>query len=217
MCGKFTQMASWTDVAAFSQPLVATVEGAPVTVARPMRPARIIRLGKDAKRELVDMRWGFSKPRKGNAKPDHIHARAETVDCRPRFCDAFGERRGVLLAETFNEGEELPDGQRKQWVIRPKDRIPMAIAVIWEEWGEGEPAFLPITVPANHLISRVTNRMLALLSQEDWPVWLGEADRPLREIKMLLGTFNEEGAWDMKEQTRPAKPQAEAPRQMDLF
>lgn len=219
MCGKFTQMASWEDVVAFSQPLVATIEGAPVTVSTPMRTARIIRLGEDGGRELVPMRWGFSKPGQAAFRPDHMHARAETVDSRPRFCDAFGERRGILMVETFNEGEELPNGKKKQWVIRPKDRKPIAIAVIWEEWEDIGLSFVMITVPANALISKVTDRMVAVLRPEDWPMWLGETEASLRDLKALLKTFDDDGNWEMAPQeassakSSPPKPKP----QMDLF
>lgn len=141
MCGKFTQMASWKDVVAFSQPLVATREADPVTISTPMRTAQIMRLDESGRRQLVPMRWGFSKHGAAVFKPDHMHARGETVDSRPRFSEAFDERRGILMVETFNEGEKLTNGKTKQWVIRPKDRKPIAIAVIWEEWqGEAPPS-----------------------------------------------------------------------------
>lgn len=221
MCGKFTQMATWKEVVAFSQPLVAIPEG-PVTVSTPMRMAKILRLDESGRRELVPMRWGFCKPRSAVFKPDHMHARGETIDSRPRFCDAFGERRGVLLVETFNEGERLESGKTKQWVIRPKDRKPIALAVIWEEW-EGEAGrelcFIQVTVPANPLIARITDRMPAILSQDDWPVWLGEADAPFSTVKALLGTFDDAGGWEMTEQAaRGRNPSAaKGEPQMDLF
>ncbi len=222
MCGKFTQMASWDEVVAFSQPLVATIEGAPVTVSTPMRMAKVIRLDEAGKRELTSMRWGFSKHGAASPKPDHMHARGETVDTKPRFCDAFGERRGVLLVETFNEGEEQPNGRTKQWTIRPKDRKPIAIAVIWEEWeGESEscPTFIQVTTLANALISKITDRMPAILRQEDWPVWLGEKDATFAEVKALLRTFDDEGKWELREQSaaKAAKPSSPPKTQMDLF
>jgi putative SOS response-associated peptidase YedK len=221
MCGKFTQMATWDEVIAFSQPLVAIPEGGAVTVSTPMRVAKIMRLDESGKRELIPMRWGFSMPRAPSFKPDHMHARGETVDSRPRFCDAFGERRGVLVVETFNEGERLPSGKTKQWVIRPGDRKPIAIAVIWEQWeGEGvsECCFIQVTMPANTLVSRITDRMPAILRQEDWPAWLGEVDAPLNAVKALLKTFDDEGNWEMTEQGAPRS--SKAPKvnpQMDLF
>jgi putative SOS response-associated peptidase YedK len=221
MCGKFTQMAMWKDIVAFSQPLVAMPEGAAVTVSTPMRMARVIRLDENGRRELVPMRWGFCKPRSATFKPDHMHARGETVDSRPRFCDAFGERRGILVVATFNEGEHLGRGKTKQWVIRTKDRRPFAIAVLWEEWeGESgkEVCFIQITAPANSLVSKVTDRMPAILSQKDWPVWLGESEASFATIKSLVGTFEDEGNWDMTEQaaSRPAEA-SKANTQMDLF
>lgn len=222
MCGKFTQMASWKDVVAFSQPLVAIKEDGPVTVSTPMRIAKIVRLDEAGRRELVAMRWGFSKHGVAIFKPDFMHARGETVDSKPRFCDAFGERRGILLVETFNEGEKLESGKTKQWVVRPKDRKPLALAVIWEEWeGEGgaeELAFIQITVPANPLISNVTDRMPAILHQEDWPAWLGEVDAPLSQVKSLLRTFDDEGNWELREQSAAKAARAPPPKtQMDLF
>jgi len=97
----------------------------------------------------------------------------------------------------------------------------MAIAVIWEEWqGETQtiPTFIQITVPANALVSKVTDRMPAILRQEDWPVWLGERDAKLSEVKAVLRTFDDEGNWEMSEQGG-AKPAKEPPQktQMDLF
>ena len=51
MCGKFTQMATWEEVVAFSRPLAAIPEGAPATVSTPMRIAWVMRLGEDGQRD----------------------------------------------------------------------------------------------------------------------------------------------------------------------
>lgn len=220
MCGKFTQMATWAEVVAFSRPLTATPEGGPVTVSTPMRLAKVMRVGEDGGRELAPMRWGFSKPENPSFKPDHMHARAETIDTRLTFAEAFAERRGIVMVETFNEGEQLPSGKTQQWVIRPKDRKPIAIAVIWEEWvgdAGSEPTFVMVTVPPNALIARITDRMAAILRQEDWAMWLGEDDAPLKKVKALLQTFDDAGNWEMTEQA-PAKPAKTSPKaQGDLF
>jgi putative SOS response-associated peptidase YedK len=221
MCGKFTQMASWREVVAFSQPLTAIPEDEPVTVSTPMRTAKVLRLGEDGQRELAPMRWGFSKPENPVFKPDHMHARSETIDTRPTFAESFAERRGIVLVETFNEGEEQPGGKTKQWVIRAKDRKPIAIAVIWEEWvgdAGSEATFVMVTTPPNPLIARITDRMPAILHQEDWAVWLGETDAPSKYVKALLKMFDDEGAWEMSEQA-PSKSakSAKAKLQMDLF
>ena len=221
MCGKFTQVEWWADIEAFSQPLDEIVEEGAVTVSTPMRLAKVMRLGEDGRRELVSMRWGFSKPENPSFKPDHMHARAETIDKRPAFAEAFAERRGIVLVETFNEGEQLPSGKTQQWVVRPKDRKPIAIAVIWEEWvgdAGSEPTFVMVTVPPNDLIGRITDRMPAILRQQDWSTWLGEDNASLADVKALLKTFDDDGAWEMMEQAPSKSPKpAKSKSQGDLF
>lgn len=221
MCGKFTQLVQWEDHLALIDPRVVMPEDAPIKFATPMRMAEVIRLGEDGRRENLRMRWGFSKPGQASFKPDHMHARSETVDSRPTFSESFEERRGVLVVHSFNEGEELSGGKTKQWVFSPKDRRPIAIAIIWEEW-EGEtgavPCFIQLTVPANPLVSKITDRMPAILRPEEWPVWLGEEDAPPNDVKALLRTYDDAGNWEMVEQapTKPAKT-AKPKSQMDMF
>jgi putative SOS response-associated peptidase YedK len=96
-------------------------------------------------------------------------------------------------------------------VIAPNDRQPIAIAVICEEWRSGPetlPTFVMVTTPANALISRITDRMPAILPREAWPLWLGEREAPLTEVKALLETYDDGGNWTMTEQasSRPARP-----------
>jgi putative SOS response-associated peptidase YedK len=75
-----------------------------------------------------------------------------------------------------------------------------------------------VTVPPNPLIARITDRMPAILRQEDWSVWLGEDDASLKDVKALLKTFDDEENWEMAEQVtaksaKSAKPKAQG----DLF
>jgi putative SOS response-associated peptidase YedK len=225
MCGKFTQMSSWEEVHAFSQPLVVKSDADDVVVSTPMRFAKIMRLNAAGERELVSMRWGFAgKDDATPARPKHMHARSETIDTKPTFANAFTHARGILLVHTFNEGEELPSGKTKQWVITPKDGQPVAIAVICEEWnngGETLPTFIQVTTSANALISRITDRMPAILPREAWAAWLGETEATPADVKALLRTFEDGGNWTMTEQEaarRPRAPKPAKPRaQQDLF
>jgi putative SOS response-associated peptidase YedK len=167
--------------------------------------ASILRLGAAGAREVVPMRWGFADRRAPNpARPKHMHARAETADTLPTFAHAFAHARGILMVHTFNEGEALPSGKTNQWTITPKDGRPLAIAVICEQWVNGAEAldtFILLTVPANALIARITDRMPAMLAPQDWPVWLGEGGATPAEAKALLRTWDDAGAWDMAEQS----------------
>jgi putative SOS response-associated peptidase YedK len=143
MCGKFTQYASWQDVHAFSQPLVIKKDTDQAVVSTPMRTANIMWLNAAGEREMVSMRWGFAGRDDPNpTRPKHMHVRAETIDQRRTFAQAFATSRGILMVHTFNEGEELPSGKTKQWVVTPNDGQPIAIAVIFEEWQNGPETLL---------------------------------------------------------------------------
>lgn len=222
MCGKFTQMSSWREVHAFSQPLVVRADGDEAVVSMPMRFANIMRIDALGQRELVPMRWGFAgKNDETPSRPRHIHARAETLDRLPTFAGAFAKSRGILMVHTFNEGEELPNGKTKQWVIAPKDRQPIAIAVICEEWCNGPETlhtFVQVTTPANALISRITDRMPAILPREVWSIWLGETVAAPEDVKAVLRTYEDGGSWTMTEQTPSRPPKASKQKaQQELF
>ncbi len=215
MCGKFTQMSSWQEVHAFSQPLVVKTESNEAVVSTPMRFANIMRLNAQGQRELMPMRWGFAGKNDATpARPRHIHARSETIDRLPTFAGAFAESRGILMVHTFNEGEELPGGKTKQWVITPNNGQPVAIAVICEEWRNGPETlwtFVQVTTQANTLISRITDRMPAILPRDAWPVWLGETNATPDEVKAVLQIYEDGGNWSMTEQA-PSRP-PRAPKQ----
>ncbi|MDX2236679.1 MAG: SOS response-associated peptidase family protein [Hyphomonadaceae bacterium] len=206
MCGKFTQMATWAEVHAFSQPLTLTPEAATVTVT-PMRFAKVLHLDESGVRRLSPMRWGFADRRAENpSRPKHMHARSETIDEKPTFAEAFAQRRGVLPVATFNEGLELANGKTQQWTITPP--APLGIAVIYEEWRKDDETlltFVMATTPPNPLIARITDRMPAILAFDDWPLWLGETDAPREAVKALLAPHDDAGAWAMAEEAKAGR------------
>lgn len=208
---------------AFSQPLVIKKDADPVVISTPMRPANIMRLKATGEREMVPMRWGFAGHDDPNpSRPKHMHVRAETIDQRRTFAEAFASSRGILMVHTFNEGEELPNGKTKQWVITPNGGQPLAIAVIFEEWHNGPETlltFVMVTTPPNALIARIIDRMPAILPREAWSAWLGETDASLADVKALLQTFEDGGSWTMEPQqpTRAIRPQKPASGQGSLF
>ena len=164
----------------------------PEETITPMRFASVIALDKNGKRKAVGMRWGLVPPgtRDSMAVKPHIHARAETIDTKPTFRDAFRLRRGIVAVSSFNEGREITPTKTEQHVLTPKDGEPIAIGVVWEHWrkpdGGGLLSFAMVTVPACPRIATITDRMPSLLAAEDWAVWLGETPAGLEEIKALL-------------------------------
>lgn len=109
-------------------------------------------------------------------------------------------------------------------MVTPQDGQPIAIAVICEEWHNGTETletFVQVTTPANALISRITDRMPAILQRETWATWLGETEASPAEVKALVQIFEDGGNWVMTEQAprrppRPSKP-PKPNLQQDLF
>lgn len=217
MCGKFTQMASWGEVVAWSDFFASSRASDSIETVTPMRWANVLHLGDDGKRRMTRMRWGFSRPKPGERfeRPDVIHARAETIDSRPLFREAFRARRGILVVRTFNEGEAVSASRTRQHTVMPNDGRPIGIAAIWhrEARPEGElHSVVMVTVPANRLIATITDRMPAVLQPEGWPQWLGETEAGAEALKALLRPF--EGDWTMAPEVRaPKMPRPKA----DLF
>lgn len=205
MCGKFIQAAGWGGTVTLAELIGASTS--PSETVTPMRFATVIRVGASGAREAVRLRWGLTPP--GSRDPGRapfIHARAESIDERPTFRDAFLRRRGLVAVKSFNEGKEIGPRKTEQHVIAPKDGTPLAIAVIWERWGEKHGAalesFAMVTVAANPLIASITDRMPAVVAPGDWAKWLGEEPASAAELKAML--VPRSGDWTMQaERTAP--------------
>lgn len=217
MCGKFTQLVRFDGLSTFEDAARAAEDAnQPAETVTPVRLASVICCNPSGQRRVVRMRWGLMPPgvRNSAGKPGHIHARAETIDTKPTFREAFASRRGLIVVTSFNEGREITPTKTEQYVLTPIDSTPIAIAVVWErsqmENGMGLFSFAMVTVPPNALIATITDRMPALIAPEDWPLWLGETNASLNEIKDLLKPS------DRPLNMRPAKKPKSA-NQPDLF
>lgn|SRR6185312_11683636 len=206
MCGKFTAMASWREVHAFSQPLTAErTDNDQLVNYGVMNQLPVIVLDPETKaRKIVPMRWGF--PHAKNWKvPQPIHARAEAIETTKAFAPAFHDgQRGIVVFRTFNEGEECVSERgkpfTKQWTIDPQDGLPRGFAFVWRRFdiaGLPQPmlACVMVTVRANELIRRTIMandpdpRMPAILEDSDWAKWLGEEPASVDELKAALKTM----------------------------
>ena len=189
--------------------LMRAEDGVAQTVT-PMRFALVLCLDDERARSHVKMRWGLvphwqKDPTLGTRL---IHARGESIDEKPSFREAFANRRGLLIVKTFNEGEEVTPKKTRQHTIAPNDGKPIGIAVIWERWREEHAGelltFAMVTVAANKLIGKITDRMPAVIAPENWRKWLGEDAATLGELKALLVPM--EGDWNMAPEIKAPPP-----------
>jgi putative SOS response-associated peptidase YedK len=218
MCGKFVQMKDWEAMVELAELVLSTSHGLSETIT-PMRVASVIRLNADGKREVARMRWAFvpANAADQNIGTQFIHARAETIEEKPTYRDAFFNRRGLVIVRTFNEGKEITPTKTEQHVITPRDGKPLAIAVIWERWRKMPlESFAMVTTAANALIGTITDRMPAVIAPEHWGRWLGEEPASVDELKAILKPF--EGDWDMEAAARAKSPSPKKPSaQQELF
>jgi putative SOS response-associated peptidase YedK len=225
MCGKFTAKQSWRDLVSLAQlvlqpagegrlvaagdPVMAVGE---IALQTPMRLAPIVCLDDTGERTVVQMRWGWVDPNTADPlkKPGMMHARGETAGIKPLWKQAFANTRGVTFVQTFNVGEELPNGRVKQWTCRRADGKPLAIAVIWEKWVHPRfgslHTYVPVTTFSPEIVSTKDDRFPVLLdSDEDIALWLGETGAPLEEIKTLVRVYDSELIVEEEKKDEPAK------------
>jgi len=215
------QMMGWGELVTLADMLGAS--DGPAETVTPMRFATVICLDHEGKRVARRMRWGFVPPDASDPMvgTKHIHARAETIEIKPTFKEAFFNRRGLVVVNTFNEGKEITPTKTEQYVITPRNRKATAIAVIFDRWERRDEVletFAMVTVPPNDLIATITDRMPAVVDDEDWPVWLGEREATVDEIKACLQTSTLD--MDMEKQGKPPpppKPPKPEPAQGSLF
>jgi putative SOS response-associated peptidase YedK len=218
VCGKFTAMASWAQVVAFSQPLTADryecANDEPVTL-KVMQQLNVIVWDPELKaRKVVQMRWGFPHPKNWRV-PQPIHARSETIDELKTFRAPFlAGKRGIVLMRTFNEGKQVTASKCEQWTIDPIPAYMTGAAFIFDSFTSPDLSapFLAcalVTVPANALIRSLStehaeaDRMPAFLHPNDWATWLGESVNDPASAKACCKTV--EGLrWKMTREERAA-------------
>ena len=145
-------------------------------------------------RELLRARWGLinhwaKDPSVGYRQ---INARAETLDKRPAFRDAFKKRRCVVPADGFFEWAG-PKGDRQPIWLHRQDGGLLLFAGLYESWqptpGEWEPTFTIITTDANRTLKPIHDRMPVILDPESYDLWLDVKLGDLRELLRLLKPY----------------------------
>jgi putative SOS response-associated peptidase YedK len=181
MCGRMVQSSPREVLAeAFG---VEEIEAEPLPERYNVAPAQPVYavVGKGPRPVLTALRWGLvpwwaKDPSIGSRM---INAKAEGIAAKPAFREAWRKRRCLVPADAFYEWKKEPAGagrvRRTPFAIRLKDGRPMALAGLWERWGDLLTCTV-ITTSANELLAPIHGRMPVVLDPSDWKRWLdGEA------------------------------------------
>ncbi|MES2542892.1 MAG: SOS response-associated peptidase [Pseudomonadota bacterium] len=126
-------------------------------------------------RRLRAMRWGFLPYwyKAPNDGPLIINARSDTVATKPAFREAIRSRRCIVPASGFYEWNEGEKGARLPWYFTRLDGEPMALAGVWQHWGEIDTVAI-VSTEAGPGMGEIHHREPVVLEKADWPLWLGE-------------------------------------------
>ncbi|MFB6251267.1 MAG: SOS response-associated peptidase [Halobellus sp.] len=169
----------------------------------------------DAPDTFQQLKWGLvpswaDDERAGN---DRINARAETIDEKSSFAEAYERRRCLVPADGFYEWVQQNGGKQPYRVAFADDR-PFAMAGIWERWesehtqtglgdfGGGDSdadanpdvveSFAVVTTDPNDVVADLHHRMAVVLDPEEESTWLQGSTE---EAARLLDPYPGE-AWD---------------------
>src|SRR5216684_4316038 len=168
---------------------------APSWNVAPTDPLPIVRYdAKAGERGLDVLRWGLVPFWAKDIKVGfaNIHAKAEGIEGKPAFREAFQRRRCLVPVDNFYEWKKVAAG-KQPYAIALADRGLMALAGLWETWrspaGERVRSFAIITTAPNELCAELHNRMPVILGPQVWPEWLGEKAADMARLKALLAPY----------------------------
>jgi putative SOS response-associated peptidase YedK len=164
----------------------------------PTDPLPIVRFDPKARERSLDvMRWGLVPFWAKDLKVGfaNINAKAEGIESKPAFREAFQRRRCLVPVNNFYEWKKIGAG-KQPYAIALADRGLMALAGLWENWrspaGEWVRSFAIVTTRPNELCAELHDRMPVVLARDNWPEWLGEEPAGAPELKALLAPYPSE-------------------------
>ena len=174
MCGRFViELSPELVKATFG--LAVTPDLLPRYNVAPTQLVPVIRQGADGQRHLDLLRWGLVPTWAKEAGEGLINARAETVDQKPSFRQAFRQRRCIIPASGFYEWQKI-DKAKVPYYVRMADGVPMPFAGICEAWrspaGEVLESCAILTTIANATVAPIHDRMPVILPPSAIACWL---------------------------------------------
>jgi putative SOS response-associated peptidase YedK len=169
MCGRYSMTKSGDGVALRVR--VKPLALAPRYNIAPTQMAPVILIDKEPAMKLL--RWGLvpSWAEDESVGARLINARAETLQEKPAFRQAFARQRCLVLADGYYEWQG-----KQPYRFTLDDERPFAFAGLWEKWqrpdGSALLSFAIVTTEPNELTAAVHDRMPVILRGEDYEQWL---------------------------------------------
>jgi len=150
----------------------------------------------DGKRIPKMMKWGLIPhwAKDNRLQYSTFNARSEDFTTKPAFRDAWKwGQRCLVVTDGFYEWKKLDaKGKDKQpYAIAMADNGQMVMAGLWAKWkdsksGDQIESCTILTCGPNNVIRELHNRMPVILSEPDWPKWLGEEPAAEEELLAML-------------------------------
>lgn len=141
------------------------------------------------------MRWGFVPFWEKSAKPKFapINAQAEKVVMSAMFRQAVQKRRCLVPADGFYEWLRLDEKTKVPFDIHLKSNRSFFMAGLFEKPTESRPAtFAVLTTRANALVTKIHDRMPAILDDDEARRWLMRGPLSADEVAQLTEPYPSE-------------------------
>ena len=142
MCGRFVQKTPLGEIRVLFETTNPVPNAPPHYNAAPTQDLAVVRYNPQSRPRALDLlRWGlvplWAKDSSIGARC--INARAEGIETKPAFRDAFARRRCLVPSDGFYEWQKA-GGKTQPYAIIPKEGVPQegaifAFAGLWERWG----------------------------------------------------------------------------------
>jgi putative SOS response-associated peptidase YedK len=190
MCGRYTHLYSWAELnAALSFVVPSTPITARYNVA-PTQLAPVIRRADDGRNHVEFLKWGLipkwaKDPKIGSSL---INARAETLNSKPAFKEAYATKRCLVPITGFYEWAHT-EGKKQPYYFTATNSQPLFLAGLWETWQNPDQKtienFLIITTEANDTVRPIHDRMPVIIDTSNSEKWL-DTTNTTAEINSLL-------------------------------
>lgn len=145
----------------------------------PTQPVPIIRQHpKEPKRTFSLVRWGLIPYWAKDASIGFrtINGMSETAAEKPAFRDAMKRRRCLIPADGFYEWLRISSKEKQPYNFGMADDSVFAFAGLWERWRDPASEIVEtctiLTTKPNSLVADVHDRMPAIVSADDYDLWL---------------------------------------------